>query len=130
MEWRFNNEAPIYQQIMEQIKAMIATGVLKAGDKLPSVRELAVEAGVNPNTMQKALSELERDGLLCSKRTSGRFVSDNQENADILQEAMMMECVKAFIENMAKLGYSVNDCIKILKKYEKNATDTAKDGKS
>ena len=83
MEWRFSNEAPIYQQIMEQIKAMIATGVLTSGDKLPSVRELAVEAGVNPNTMQKALSELEREGLLCSKRTSGRFVTDNPKNADI-----------------------------------------------
>lgn len=130
MEWKFNNEAPIYQQIMEQIKAMIATGVLKAGDKLPSVRELAVSAGVNPNTMQKALSELERDGLLCSKRTSGRFVSDNKENADILQEAMMMECVRAFIENMAKLGYSVKDCIKIIEKYEKDTKDTSKEQKA
>ncbi len=130
MEWKFNNEAPIYQQIMEQIKAMIATGVLKAGDKLPSVRELAVSAGVNPNTMQKALSELERDGLLCSKRTSGRFVSDNQENADILQEAMMMECVKAFIENMAKLGYSVKDCIRIIEKYEKDTKDTSEEQKA
>lgn len=127
MEWRFNNEAPIYQQIMEQIKAMIATGVLTAGDKLPSVRELAVEAGVNPNTMQKALSELEREGLLCSKRTSGRFVADNPKNADMLQEAMMMECVKTFIENMAKLGYSVSDCIRIIEKYEKDTSSVTTD---
>lgn len=118
MEWKFNNEAPIYQQIMEQIKAMIATGELKAGDKLPSVRELAVEAEVNPNTMQKALSELEREGLLCSKRTSGRYVSENSEKANILQEEMMMECVKTFIENMKKLGYSVEDCIKLIQKYQ------------
>lgn len=118
MEWKFNNEAPIYQQIMEQIKAMIAAGELKAGDKLPSVRELAVEAEVNPNTMQKALSELEREGLLCSKRTSGRYVSENSEKANILQEEMMMECVKTFIENMKKLGYSVEDCIKLIQKYQ------------
>ncbi len=130
MEWRFNNEAPIYQQIMEQIKAMIATGVMKAGDKLPSVRELAVSAGVNPNTMQKALSELEREGLLCSKRTSGRFVADNPENADILQEAMMMECVKTFIESMAKLGYSVEDCIKIIEKYKRDNMSVVKESES
>ena len=117
MDWKFNNDSPIYQQIMEQIKAMIATGVLKAGDKLPSVRELAVEAEVNPNTMQKALSELEREGLLCSKRTSGRFVSDNPYNANNLQEEMMMECIKVFIENMKKLGYSMEDCIKFIEKY-------------
>ena len=65
MDWKFNNDSPVYQQIIEQIKAMLATGALKAGDKIPSVRELAIEAEVNPNTMQKALSELERDGLLC-----------------------------------------------------------------
>lgn len=117
MNWKFNNDTPIYQQIMEQVKAMIATGVLKAGDKLPSVRELAVEAEVNPNTMQKALSELEREALLCSKRTSGRFVSDNPANTSNLQEEMMMECVKVFIENMKKLGYSIDECLKLVEKY-------------
>lgn len=117
LDWKFNNDSPIYQQIMEQIKAMIATGILKAGDKLPSVRELAIEAEVNPNTMQKALSELEREGLLCSKRTSGRFVSDNPANARHLQEEMMMDFVKTFIENMKKLGYSLEDCLKLIEKY-------------
>lgn len=117
LDWKFNNDSPIYQQIMEQIKAMIATGILKAGDKLPSVRELAVEAEVNPNTMQKALSELEREGLLCSKRTSGRFVSDNPANASHLQEEMMMDFIKTFIENMKKLGYSLEDCLKLIEKY-------------
>ncbi len=120
LDWKFNNDSPIYQQIMEQIKAMIATGVLKAGDKLPSVRELAVEAEVNPNTMQKALSELEREGLLCSKRTSGRFVSDNPSNANNLQEEMMMECIRVFIENMKKLGYSMEECIVLIEKHWKN----------
>ncbi len=117
MEWKFNNDAPIYQQIMEQIKAMIATGRLKAGDKLPSVRELAVEAGVNPNTMQKAMSELEREGLLCSRRTSGRFVADNPEKANNLQEELMIECIKEFIENMKKLGYSASESVKLVEKY-------------
>ena len=120
LDWKFNNDSPIYQQIMEQIKAMIATGVLKAGDKLPSVRELAVEAEVNPNTMQKVLSELEREGLLCSKRTSGRFVSDNPSNANNLQEEMMMECIRVFIENMKKLGCSMEECIVLIEKHWKN----------
>ncbi len=113
MEWKFNNDTPIYQQIMEQIKAMIATGRLKAGDKLPSVRELAVEAGVNPNTMQKAMSELEREGLLCSRRTSGRFVAKNPEKANSLQEELMIECIKEFIESMKKLAYSAGDSINL-----------------
>ena len=67
--------------------------------------------------MQKALSELEREGLLCSKRTSGRYVSDNPSNANNLQEEMMMECIKIFVENMKKLGYSMEDCIRFIEKY-------------
>ena len=76
MKWEFNDDTPIYLQIMEHFKTEIASGGLKAGDKIPPVRELALEAGVNPNTMQKALSELEREGLLESQRTSGRFVAE------------------------------------------------------
>lgn len=71
MEWNFNNETPIYLQIIDRFKMDIANGSLKPGNKVPSVRELALSAGVNPNTMQKALSELERDGYLESRRTSG-----------------------------------------------------------
>ena len=79
MVWKFNDEQPIYQQIISQIKERIVAGEWKAGSKLKSVRELALEAGVNPNTMQKALAELEREGLVYSQRTAGRFVSDNKE---------------------------------------------------
>ena len=66
MAWKFNNESPIYLQIVDAIKMQIAQGVLKPGDQVPAVRELAVTAGVNPNTMQKALAELEREGVLYS----------------------------------------------------------------
>ena len=121
MEWKFNDELPIYQQIMSQIKYVIASGEWKAGDKLSSVRELAVEAGVNPNTMQKALSELEREGLLYSKRTAGRFVSDKGKSSEYLQEEIIMECVKVFIEKMNKLGFSPEESVELLRKYvEKN----------
>lgn len=104
MEWTFNEEAPIYLQIKEQLKTRIATGDLKAGDKMPPVRELAVEAGVNPNTMQKALSELEREGLLYSNRTAGRFVSDNSEQTKGLQAELTEQYMRSFTENMAKVG--------------------------
>ena len=86
MAWKFNNESPIYLQIVEIIKTQIAQGVLKPGDQVPAVRELAVTAGVNPNTMQKALAELEREGVLYSQRTAGRFVADRVAGGGSLRE--------------------------------------------
>lgn len=86
MAWKFNNESPIYLQIVEIIKTQIAQGVLKPGDQVPAVRELAVTAGVNPNTMQKALAELEREGVLYSQRTAGRFVAEPKAGGGSLRE--------------------------------------------
>ena len=117
MVWKFNDEQPIYQQIISQIKERIVAGEWKAGDKLKSVRELALEAGVNPNTMQKALAELEREGLVYSQRTAGRFVSDNKEKTDRLQEEMTMECIKTFVAQMEKMGYKQEQIIEMLNKY-------------
>ena len=76
MPWDLDNDRPIYLQLMERIQQDIVSGVYHSGDKLPSVRDLALEAAVNPNTMQKALSELERNGLVYSRRTSGRFITE------------------------------------------------------
>lgn len=117
MVWKFNDEQPIYQQIISQIKERIVAGEWKAGDKLKSVRELALEAGVNPNTMQKALAELEREGLVYSQRTAGRFVSDNKEKTDRLQEEMTMECIKTFVAQMETMGYKKEQIIEMLNKY-------------
>ena len=117
MVWKFNDEQPIYQQIISQIKERIVAGEWKAGSKLKSVRELALEAGVNPNTMQKALAELEREGLVYSQRTAGRFVSDNKEKTDRLQEEMTMECIKTFVAQMEKMGYKKEQIIEMLNKY-------------
>lgn len=75
MQWQFSNEMPIYSQLVEQIKIGIVSGMFPPGERLPSVRDLATEAGVNPNTMQRAMTELERDGLVYSQRTAGRFGS-------------------------------------------------------
>ena len=79
MVWSFSDNRPIYAQIIEHIKRETVSGGLAPGDRLPSVRELATDAGVNPNTMQRALSELERTGLVYSQRTSGRFITENTD---------------------------------------------------
>ena len=79
MNWQFSNDAPIYAQLIGQIRAGIVSGAFSPGERLPSVRDLAAEAGVNPNTMQRALTELEREGIVHSQRTAGRFVTEYAE---------------------------------------------------
>ena len=79
MDWNFNNDMPIYTQLVDKIKLSIVSGQLAPGDKLNTVRELAAEAKVNPNTMQRAFQELERGGLVFSQRNSGRFVTEDVE---------------------------------------------------
>lgn len=119
MEWKFTDDIPIYQQIKDIIKQQIANGELKAGEKLPSVRDIALAAGVNPNTVQKALVELEREGLLYSKRTAGRFVAEQKGIKKGLQEELMMEYIESFLKNMKNLGFAVEEVIEMIRKYEK-----------
>lgn len=119
MQWDFNSGAPVYVQITEQIKLSIAIGELKAGDKLMSVRELAAEAEVNPNTMQKALSGLEREGLLFTHRTAGRFVTEDSDLISRLREELAAEQIGSFLKNMGKLGYSPEETAEMLKVYQK-----------
>lgn len=114
MAWKFNSEAPIFLQIMYNIKLRIARGELKPGDKVPPVRELAVEAGVNPNTMQKALSELEREGILQSERTIGRFVT--KTNIDYAKD-ISTNYNSDYVSKMSALGYDNEAIINSLKEY-------------
>lgn len=116
MAWKFSDDLPIYQQLMDGIKQRIATGDWAPGQKLPSVRDLAVEAGVNPNTMQKALAQLEREGLLYARRTAGRFVAEQEEVTRELQEDMVKRYVEEFLENMRSLGYSLEESVSFLQK--------------
>lgn len=118
MEWKFTDDAPIYQQIMNIMKQQIASGELTPGQKLSSVREMALEAGVNPNTMQKAMAELEREGLLYSQRTVGRFVAGQEEIREGLKKELMMEYVEEFLDKMKKLGISVEEVIALLQENE------------
>ncbi|MBO5424499.1 MAG: GntR family transcriptional regulator [Lachnospiraceae bacterium] len=117
MAWKFHNNAPIYVQIMEEIKLRIAKGVLKPGDKVPPVRDLAINAGVNPNTMQKALSELEREGVLYSERTAGRFVSEINDGENKMREGISLRLMDAYVNGMRDLGYNEKEIISELEKY-------------
>lgn len=120
MEWNFNNETPIYLQIIDRFKMDIANGSLKPGNKVPSVRELALSAGVNPNTMQKALSELERDGYLESRRTSGRFVADIGNQADSLKNDLAHKLCSEFCEVMSKVGFTPEQSLTVYENYLKS----------
>ena len=115
MEWTFNEDAPIYLQIVQQFKAQIASGRWQPGEKIPSVRELAAEASVNPNTMQKALSELERTGLVYSQRTSGRFITEDTKMIDDIKSEMAREIISQFLENMQKLGFQKDEAVSLMK---------------
>lgn len=114
MTWMLNSDRPIYAQIIEKIQTDIVSGVYRAGDKLPSVRELAAEASVNPNTMQKALSELERSGLLYSQRTSGRFITEDQEMIQSLKKDLAKEQITLFFEKMTSLGYKKEETLNFI----------------
>ena len=113
MTWVLDNNMPIYLQLMGRIQRDIISGRYGPGDKLPSVRELAVEAAVNPNTMQKALSELERSGLVYSQRTSGRFITEDEKLLKELKKEQAARYLEEFIESMHNLGLK-HDEIRIL----------------
>lgn len=115
MIWSFKEDRPIYSQLIELIKLGIVSGEWKAGDKLPSVRDLAEEAGVNPNTMQRALADLEKEGLVYSKRTSGRFITEDNSMVDSVRKAIAAENINNFIESMKKLGFTPEQTLEAFK---------------
>ncbi len=119
MGWSINSDKPVYLQLLEEIELRIITGVYALGDKLPSVRELAAEAAVNPNTMQKALSELERDGLVYSQRTSGRFITEDKELVLSIKNRFAKEQIREYLIKMEKLGFSKHQAKTMLDEYEK-----------
>jgi len=110
----FSSNVPIYLQIMNDVKLKIVAGVWEAGQRLQSVRELAVEFSVNPNTMQRALSELERDGLLYTERTSGRYVSQDQSKISKARDEMAEEYTDSYFNSMQKLGYKKEEIVYVI----------------
>ena len=105
MGWNLNSDRPIYAQLMEKIQIQIVSGVYAPGDRLPTVRELAAEAAVNPNTMQKAFSELERSGLIITLRTNGRVVTQDTQLISSLRMQLAASMVQDFYEGMRALGF-------------------------
>ena len=116
MAWNLDSDRPIYAQILERIQMQIVAGVYQPGTKIPSVRELAADAGVNPNTMQKALAELERSGLVTTQRTSGRVVTEDLNMIKETRNQLAGEQVKDFVRRMRELGFDREDIIDLLRK--------------
>ncbi len=114
MEYQFTNDKPIYLQLIDYFKAQIISGELPEGSRLDSVRDLAVKAKVNPNTMQKALSELERMGLVRTERTSGRFITDDKEKIKSMKEELAKTEIEEFLDKMKSLGFDKEEVIKII----------------
>jgi len=117
MTYIFNDREPVYIQIAEHIKAVLASGEIGPGSRVPSVRELAAGFGVNPNTVQKALKELESSGYLFSERTSGRFITDDVDKLQELKSKIPGKLVKKFIADMAALGIEKNDLPSYVEKF-------------
>ena len=118
MAWNLSSDRPIYAQTLEVIQLRIIVGQYKPGEKIPSVRELAAEAGVNPNTMQKALTELERSGLVMAQRTSGRMVTENKEMIREIRNQLAHEQVQEFVSKMKELGFDRDEIVTLLKQAE------------
>lgn len=114
MPWELDSDRPIFIQIIERIQLDIIAGIYNPGDKLPSVRELAATASVNPNTMQKALTELERTGLVYSQRTSGRFITEDKKMIDTLKSSLAQEKIAEFFDSMRKLGFETSETLSLI----------------
>ena len=109
MGWNFQTDLPIYTQLVDAIKFSIVSGQLLPGARMSTVRDLALEAGVNPNTMQRALQQLEREGLVFSQRSSGRFVTEDVSVIDRARSALAVEYVRRYRDSMASLGFSEDE---------------------
>lgn len=114
MTWELKTDRPIYAQLIEQLELRICSGIYPPGARMPSVRDLAQEASVNPNTMQRALASLEEDGLLYSHRTSGRFVTEDVELIRKTKNKLAQEQVQEFLKKMSDLGFEYNEILSII----------------
>ena len=124
MNWKFRGDLPIYSQLVEQIQLAIVSGTFRPGERLASVRDMASEAGVNPNTMQRALQELERDGMVYSQRTSGRYVTEDMQVIERAKKQFAEEQIRGFLEAMRKLGYQQEEILSMLKERKDEHADS------
>ena len=120
MEWRIDGSRPIWQQLQEQLTLRIITGEYPMGSRLPSVRDLAAEAGVNPNTMQRALGAMEGTGLLATNRTAGRYVTEDRARLDAIRLTLARDCMAEYLNKMKTLGYSEEEARNLLLEEQEN----------
>ena len=114
MEFTFDNNIPIYIQLLEYMKIYLISGIFKCGEKLPSVREFSTIFKVNPNTMQKALAELESMKLIYTERTNGKFVTKDEKLIAKLKDEYAIALAKSYFNGMKKIGLGKADSIKYL----------------
>lgn len=122
MPWNFDNSIPIYTQIIQEMKRKIIRQEYQPGEKLPSVRDLAKEANVNPNTMQKALTELETSGLIGTERTTGKFVTGDEALIRSLREDYLKERLQPFLLELSSLGLKKEELISLIETHYKEAS--------
>ncbi|MDO4266962.1 MAG: GntR family transcriptional regulator [Eubacteriales bacterium] len=120
MDWRITEDRPIWMQLSEQIAARITSGVYGPGERLPSVRELAAEAGVNPNTMQRAFAELESRGLVTTNRTAGRSVTQDMERIRAMRAGQAFEEAQQFLGRMRSMGFTRQEIRSVLEEILKS----------
>ncbi len=114
MNWDLKSDRPIYTQLVEQIELRIVSGQYHAGERLPAVRDMAAQAEVNPNTMQKALAELERKGLVYTQRTSGRYITEDEQMIRGLKDLLAQMQIKEFLEKMNNLGFTKQETLQLI----------------
>ena len=114
MNYIFDNERPIYIQLVEIIRIEIVSGKFKKGQRMPSVRELALIMKVNPNTMQKALAELENEQLIYTERTNGKYVTEDEELIEKIKRKLAKEIIDNYLNNMKKIGIDYDSAVKYL----------------
>ncbi len=115
MAWRFTSDKPVYLQIAERISRSVMSGTYAPGQQIPPVRQLAMEAAVNPNTVQHAFTELENAGIILSKGTMGRFVTEDTQVLEACCQAMARELTERFVEEMAQLSISPEQAIQFIR---------------
>ena len=122
MSWNLDSDRPVFVQIIEHMELDIVSGTLPPGAKVPSVRELASEAAVNPNTMQRALSEMERRGLMHTERTSGRYVTEDEAAIETLKKNIAYGGVNSFLSQMRKIGLGKEEILELIREnYEEGS---------
>ena len=115
MDYEFDSNIPIYLQLRHYFRMQIVSGQLAPEERMPPVREIAVQYGINPNTVQRALTELEEDGLAYSQRTAGRFITEDRDRIAQMRQILAKETVDTFIKDIRPFGFSLDDIIDVMK---------------